>query len=101
VPDALFRACGDLPYLQDGAVMNERSIKVATIMATAKRPSAKVISQFEHGDFVEYWVPRLGGLNVSHPKGQWKFHTRPEAIEAARAAKVHAAECLAQEGITP
>lgn len=64
--------------------MDERQIEIATRIANAKRPSAKMITQVEGKELVNSWIPRAGGLNVTHPSGKWKYKSREEAIIASR-----------------
>jgi hypothetical protein len=54
-------------------------------MRTA-RASAKPIRQLVAGDFVTWWVPRLGGESIMHD-GRYKYSTRAEAVDAARLEK--------------
>jgi hypothetical protein len=70
--------------LQKGNNVNAQQIEIATRIASAKRPSAKMITQIVGRKFVDSWIPRAGGLNVSHPSGKWRYETRAEAIDAAR-----------------
>jgi hypothetical protein len=74
--------------------MDEQQIEIATRIANAKRPSAKMITQLDGNRLVDSWIPRAGGLNVSHPSGKWKFQTRAEAINAARETILNARQAL-------
>lgn len=74
--------------------MDAKQIDIATRMANAKRPSAKLCDFFEKGEFYSAWVPRLNGMNVSSVDGHYKFAIRADAIEAAREMKAHAINAL-------
>jgi len=53
-------------------------------MMRRARPDAKRIQQLVDGEFVTWWVPRLGGHNIMH-NDSYKYATRTEARSAARA----------------
>ena len=63
-------------------------------MATA-RVGARMVSQVIESDgkkdFVDSWIPRLGGYNVMKD-GTLQFKTRDEAVAAARSVKQSLAE---------
>lgn len=52
--------------------------------ATAPRVYAGTITQIVDGNFRKFWVGKLRGNIVSMAGGEYKFDTKPEAIECAR-----------------
>ena len=51
--------------------------------ATAKRATARTITQIENGNFVTSWVGKLRGMIISAEDGTYKHQTKEAALACA------------------
>lgn len=60
--------------------------------ATAPRATAGKLTQYENGNFVDYWAGRLRGVFVKMGD-EFKFNNKQDALDLARRYK---ASCIAE-----